>query len=168
MRTHTSVRKNTQLLLVSPFTSSIFLRTFNIPHIQHQYKIHANIYYVCTNEQKLQSINIDAYQDTASAKNYNMWNRPKQTTAKRKPHQQPDQPCTDENEGGKETKENKRGVQLIPNLLTPSHPTCSVENLIHLCVCLLCWDGGFGVFFVCACVVFFMCVCFNFVFMDTC
>lgn len=95
MRTHaTSVRKNTPLLLVSPFTSNIFLRTFNIPHIQHQYKIHVNIYYVCTNEQKLQSINIDAYQDTASAKKYNMWNRPKQTTAKRKPHQQPDQPCT--------------------------------------------------------------------------
>ena len=52
MRTRaTAVRKITQLLLVFPFTSSIFLRTFklqffNIPHIQHQYKIHANVYYI--------------------------------------------------------------------------------------------------------------------------
>lgn len=93
MRTRaTAVRKITQLLLVFPFTSSIFLRTFklqffNIPPIQHQYKTHANVYYICTNEQKLQSINTDAYQDTASAKKHNMWNRPKRTTAKRKPHQ---------------------------------------------------------------------------------
>ena len=126
MRTHaTSVRKNTQLLLVSPFTSSIFLRTFNIPHIQHQYKIHANIYYICTNEQKLQSINIDAYQDTALAKRYMwnrpkqnkkyMWNRPKQTTAKRKPHQQPDQPCTLTRMRGGKRQRRKSSVQLIPN-----------------------------------------------------
>ena len=106
------------------------------------------------------------YQDTGSAKKY-MWNRPKQTTAKRKPHQQPDQPCTLTRMRGGKRQRRKSSVQLILNLLTPSHPI------------LLCWKSdpsmclsfvlGWGFWFVfCVHVVVFMCVCFNFVFMDTC